>query len=97
MRLNNVVIKPLITEKSVNKASDNRYTFKVDLKASKYSVANEIKRMYNVDVIDVKTMVMPGKQRRILKTRLYSKTNNWKKAVVKVKDGQSIDVFPKEK
>jgi large subunit ribosomal protein L23 len=97
MRLNNVVIKPLITEKSVNKASDNRYTFKVDLKASKHSVANEIKRMYNVDVIDVKTMVMPGKQRRILKTRLYSKTNNWKKAVVKVKDGQSIDVFPKEK
>lgn len=97
MRLSNILIRPIITEKSVNRAADNRYTFKVDLKASKDSIASELKRMYNVDAVDVRTMVVPGKQRRVLKTRLYTKTNKWKKAVVKVKEGQSIDLFPKEK
>ena len=97
MRINNVLIKPIVTEKSMNNADSNKYTFKVALDASKNLIANELKRMYNVDVTDIKTMVMPGKQKRVLKTRLYSKSSNWKKAVVKLKDGQHIDLFPKEK
>lgn len=97
MRLSNVLVKPVVTEKSVTAAGVNKYTFKTDLKASKHAIANEVKRMYNVDVIAVKTMVMPGKKKRILKTRLNTKTNNWKKAVVELKEGQTIDLFPKEK
>ena len=97
MRINNILIKPIVTEKSMKNTSANNYTFKVALKTSKNAVANELKRMYNVDAIDVKTMIMPGKQKRILRTRLYSKTNSWKKAVVKLKDGQHLDLFPKDK
>jgi len=97
MRLSNVLVKPIITEKSVAVTGANKYTFKTDLKASKHAIANEVKRMYNVDVVEVKTMVMPGKKKRILKTRLYTRTNSWKKAVVELKEGQSIDLFPKEK
>lgn len=97
MRINNILVKPIITEKSMSKQNGNCFTFKVALDTSKNVIANELKRMYNVDVIDVKTMVMPGKKRRVLRTRLQTKTNNWKKAVVKLKDGQHIDLFPKEK
>jgi large subunit ribosomal protein L23 len=97
MRINNILIQPLVTEKSMSKTASNNYTFKVSLDTSKNALANELKRLYNVDVIDVKTMVMPGKQKRVLKTRLYTKATNWKKAIVKLKDGQTIDLFPKEK
>lgn len=96
MRINNIIIKPIITEKSMSKTSSNNYTFKVALDTPKNVVVTELKRMYNVDAIDVKTMVMPGKKKKVLKTRLYTKTNNWKKAVVKLKDGQHIDLFPKD-
>ena len=65
MRLSNVLVKPIITEKSVAVAGVNKYTFKTDLKASKHAIANEVKRMYNVDVIAVKTMVMTGKKNKL--------------------------------
>ena len=97
MRINNILIQPIITEKSMSQTGNHNYTFKVALDTPKNVVANELKRMYNVDVIDVKTMVMPGKKKRVLKTRLHTKASNWKKAVVKLKDGQHIDLFPKEK
>lgn len=97
MRINNILIKPIITEKSMSGTSAHNYTFKVALNTCKNVIANELKRMYNVDAVDVKTMVMPGKNKRILKTNLHTKTNHWKKAVVKLKDGQHIDLFPKDK
>ncbi len=97
MRISNLIIKPIITEKSYDHASNGKYVFKVSVKATKGSIKNEIKRLYGVDVIDVKTAIMPGKSSRIGKTRIFSKPAVWKKAVVKLKEGQSIDLFPKDK
>jgi len=97
MKINNILIKPIVTEKSMAGTGSNVYSFKVALASSKNAIASELKRMYNVDAVAVNTMVMPGKQKRILKTRQYTKSNNWKKAVVKLKEGQHIDLFPKEK
>lgn len=97
MRLSNVIIKPVVTEKSVSgQDSGNVYTFKVNKKASKGLISQEIERLFGVDVIEVKTTVMPGKRRRI---RNYSrptfiKTDSWKKAMVTIKSGQKIDLFP---
>ncbi|NMB91431.1 50S ribosomal protein L23 [candidate division WWE3 bacterium] len=96
MRLSNLVLKPIITEKSYTLASEGRYVFKVNMSATKRSVAKEIKRLYGVDVIEVSTAVMPGKSKRIARSRLMSKPLKWKKATVKLKEGQSIDLFPKE-
>ena len=96
MRLSNVVIRPLITEKSFDYVASNRYVFEVALSAKKETIENEIKRIYGVDVIDINTVILPGKKRRVLKTRRFSKSSNRKKAIVKLKDGQTIDVFPKE-
>jgi large subunit ribosomal protein L23 len=97
MRLNNVVTKPIITEKAVSVSGGGKYVFRVAKKASKQAIASEIGRMYGVEVIGVNTCVMPGKKRRVLKTRLFTKTPRWKKATVQLKEGQSIELFPKEK
>lgn len=96
MRINNAVIKPIVTEKSYAMASKGFYTFKVSRSASKGAIKNNIKSLYGVDVIEVNTNVLPGKPKRIMKSRKFTKTETWKKAVVRLKEGQSIDVFPKE-
>ena len=96
MRLSKIIIKPIITEKTTNMVAEDRYVFKVDLKASKKSIKSDLKRIFDIDIIDVKTMIMPGKKKRILKTKEYTKTSKWKKAIVKIKEGQSIDLFPKD-
>ena len=92
MRLSNIIDRPIVTEKSMALGAENRYVFKVNMKASKGSIANEIKRIYDVEVDEVNTMIMPGKKRRIMGTRRFTKTKKWKKAVVKLKEGSKIDL-----
>lgn len=96
MRISRNITKPIITEKTTNMVAENKYVFKVDLKASKKSIKSDLKRIFGVDITDIKTMIIPGKKKRVLKTRGHTKTSKWKKAVVKVKEGQSIDLFPKD-
>ena len=97
MKISNVLIKPIVTEKTILLTStENRYVFMVDLKASKEDVKKELKKLFNVDAIDVKTLIMPGKKKRITKTKGFTKTSKWKKAIVKLKRDQKIDLFPKE-
>lgn len=92
MRVSNVILKPIVTEKSMALQNDLKYIFQVNLKASKGAIAEEINRIYGVDAVDVKTMIMPGKKRRILGTRKFTKTKKKKKAIVKLKEGQKIDL-----
>lgn len=96
MRLTNTIYKPIITEKTYAQAALGFYSFMVSMTANKESVANEIEKMYRVKVVSVKVSVMPGKNRRVPGTRRYSGRDKWKKATVKLKDGQTIDIMPKE-
>ena len=94
MKHDNIILKPIVTEKSVGiQAENNRYTFAVVKNASKGAVAKAIEDMYGVNVLDVRTSIMPGKRRRIRGTAKFTKTTSWKKAVVTLKSGQKIDVF----
>jgi len=52
--------------------------------------------MYGVKITAVKTIVVPGKPRRVSGTRRFSGRVKWKKAIVKLKEGQTIDIMPKE-
>ncbi|HOD01186.1 MAG TPA: 50S ribosomal protein L23 [bacterium] len=97
MRLSKSIIKPIITEKSYDHAAYGKYVFEVSINATKGSIKNEIKNLYGVDVVEVKTSIMPGKSSRIGRSRMFSVPSKWKKAVVKLKEGQSIDLFPKDK
>ena len=70
---------------------DNKYTFVVDLRATKPQIREAVERAFNVEVEKVNTMRVRGKVRRM--GRYEGKRPDWKKAIVTVKDGQSIELF----
>ena len=88
-----ILKRPIISEKSLEAASRREYTFEVEKSAKKKDIAKALKRIFGVDVERIKTMIIKGKTRRSLKTRREHRLGNWKKAVVRVKEGQKIDVF----
>ncbi len=91
--MDQVIIKPIISEKSLGKASQGWYTFMVDLKANKDMIRKTVSEAFKVKVLDIKTMVVKGKETRVGKKRLVKQKPNWKKAIVKLGVGQTIDLF----
>ncbi len=91
-QLENVLKKPLITEKtSIIGEQANRYGFIVDLKANKNQIKNAIESLYDVKVLNVKTSILPGKVKRAGKT--VKKTSKTKKAYIQLAEGQKIEFF----
>lgn len=92
----NLLQKPIITEK-VTKQTDkfNRYAFRVSKDVNKIQIAKAISEMYNVAVIDVNTMIVRGKSKsRYTKTGMVKgSTGSWKKAIVTLKEGDTIDFY----
>lgn len=87
-----VVLRPLVTEKSLaNSERNNTYTFQVRESANKVQIRNAIERIFNVKVTDVRTQRYLGKTRRM--GRHVGATSSWKKAIVQVKEGQTIDFY----
>jgi len=87
-----IIKRPLISEKSTFLANaKNAYTFEVDRKADKTQIKNAIEALYNVTVVNVRTVQVAGKPRR---TRAgYTTTSAWKKAVVQLHTDHKIDLF----
>lgn len=96
MNLEKKTVRPIITEKTLSLTAANKYVFHVSMEATKGSVEKELKALFNVDAVDVQIMIVPGKKKRILKTYRFKTNPKWKKAIVKLKEGQKIDIFPKE-
>ena len=86
-------IKPLITETTLDLVQKNWYTFAVPLDLNKNAIKELVEKQFKVNVTSIKTIVIKGKTKRSLKTRETTKASNWKKAMVKVKEGQKIEVF----
>lgn len=96
MKLTDVLVKPVLTEKANSQMeSKRRYSFVVDKKANKLEVKTAVESFYNVKVIDVNTAVVPGKAKsRFTKAGLIKGIKpSYKKAVVTVAEGDSIDLF----
>ena len=91
MKITDVIKRPLITEKSSYAQAGNQYFFAVDRLASKYDVKNAISQLFNVKVESVRTMIMPGKFKRVGKTQ--GKTSDWKKAIVTLREGDRIEIL----
>ncbi|MGM9852705.1 MAG: 50S ribosomal protein L23 [Muribaculaceae bacterium] len=91
-----ITIKPVITEKATQ-LTERRgvYTFRVSPEANKYQIKKLVEELYGVKVERVNTMVVRGKNKsRWTKSGLLrGKTNEWKKAVIKVAGDQNIDFF----
>lgn len=91
-----VIIKPLITEKSTHQSEvENTFVFLVNERANKVQIKNEIESTYGVSVDKVRTMrVLPKFKTRYTKTGIVSgKTNSYKKAMIKVSEGETIDIY----
>lgn len=92
MHIEEIIKKPLITEKTDKMTSEaNRYGFYVNLKANKNQIKMAIEKFYDVKVLNVKTSILPGKLKRV--GRYVKKTNKTKKAFVQLEEGQRIEFF----
>lgn len=90
--LHNVVIKPLVTEKSSAAYQLRKeYAFQVAVTASKHEIREALQKLFGVTVTAVRTMQM--RRNEVLRGRTRGKTEAWKKAIVTLKDGDSIAVF----
>jgi large subunit ribosomal protein L23 len=92
MDTTNVIIKPLVTEKSTHlQETRNVYAFQVHQSANKVEIRRAIETIYNVKVKDVRTMNRKGKPRR---SRLkMAKTSNWKRAIVTLAPDSRIELY----
>ena len=87
-----IVKKMLMTEKGSRlKEVGNQYIFEVDRDANKLEIRRAVEQQFNVKVKDVNTMMRQGKAKR-LRTMSYGRTPAWKRAVVTLQDGQSIEM-----
>ena len=88
-----IIIAPLISEKSMNDAGLGKFTFKVSKKADKKQIKKEVENKFKVDVLFIATAMVKGKKRRFGAKRTEVAFSSWKKAIVKLKPGQKIAVF----
>ena len=87
-----IILKPLVTEKGSRlRETGNKYLFQVALDANRIEIKQAVKQIFNVKVRDVKTIVVHGKVKRM--GMFSGKRPDWKKAVVTLEKGHSIDLF----
>jgi len=91
--LEKILVAPHITEKATNLAEKNQYVFRVWQKANKNEVKKAIENLYKVKVMDVKIINVPAKRRRL--GRISGWKKGFKKAIVRIKEGQKIEIMPK--
>ena len=92
MNTHDVIRKPLVTEKSnIGREEQNLVTFAVDPRANKHEIRQAVEQLFQVKVVDVRTMRMPHKTRRV--GRFAGRKTAWKKAIVKLAEGQAIEFF----
>jgi large subunit ribosomal protein L23 len=92
VRAHDVILRPVTTEKStLARELDNVVTLAVDPRAGKHDIRNAVEQLFNVKVLDVRTIRMPRKTRRVGK--FMGARREWKKAIVRLAEGQKIEFF----
>jgi large subunit ribosomal protein L23 len=91
MDASQVIIRPVVSEKSYVLATADRYTFRVHADAHKTQIKQAVEQLFDVNVVEVRTISVKSKPKR----RGYTsgRTRAWKKAIVQVRPGQSIPIF----
>jgi large subunit ribosomal protein L23 len=92
MNLTEVIKVPIITEKLDQEREElHKYSFLVDKRANKTEIRHAVEKLFKVNVVEVRTSIQRGKKKRI--GRSFGQRPNWKRALVTLKEGQSIDLF----
>lgn len=91
MDARDILIKPIVTEKSTALMEEGKYTFQVPLTATKIEIRQAVEKVFNVKVQAVNTMRYEGKMKRLGRTQ--GRRSDWKKAIVTLKAGETIELF----
>ena len=86
-----VVIRPVVSEKSYVLATANKYVFRVHPDAHKTQIRQAVESLFDVSVISVRTLSVKSKPKR--RGAIFGRTRSWKKAIVQVAEGDSIPIF----
>ena len=86
-----VLLKPVVSEKSMALMEENKYTFYVHPRANKLEIKDAVEKIFKVHVEDVHTLKVHGKVRR--QGKFVGRTSDRKKAIVKIKPGEKIEIF----
>lgn len=86
-----IILRPVVTEKSTALAAEGKFVFEVDRRATKTKIKQAIEEIFKVDVVAVNTLNVPGKLKRL--GRYEGMTPARKKAIVTLKPGQTIPIF----
>lgn len=93
MDIHQVIIKPIITEKSMQDVEKGKFTFVVLKSANKNNIKLAIEKIFEVTVVSVATSIVKGRSHRAGSKRIEIKQSPWKKAIVGLKQGQKIALF----
>ena len=86
-----IIIRPVITERSFDMQEYNRFTFEVAKTASKIEIAKAVEEIFDVKVLKVNTVNVKSKKKRM--RNIEGKTRTWKKAIVTLAEGDTIELF----
>ena len=86
-----VLIKPVVSEKSYHQITENRYTFRVQKDAHKTQIRQAVEELFEVTVVRVNVVKMPAKPKR--RGLIKGTRPGWKKAIVELKAGDRIEIF----
>jgi len=86
-----VLIKPVVSEKSYHQITENRYTFRVHKDAHKTQVRQAVEELFEVKVVGVNIVKMPPKPKR--RGMIKGTRPGWKKAIVQIREGETIPIF----
>ena len=86
-----IIISPIITEASMQGIADKKYTFEVAKNANKIEIKKAVEEIFKVKVVDVNTVRVKGKEKRM--GRSVGRTSDYKKAIVQLAEGDSIEIF----
>ena len=82
-----IIVRPVVTEKSNDELQLGKYTFEVNKKATKVDIKRAVEKLFEVKVLSVNTMTVKGKEKRV--GRSVGKTSDWKKAIVTIETNPS--------
>ncbi len=91
MDYNDVIIRPVLSEKSTDLAEENKYVFQVAMSANKHLIKKAIKEIFNVNPLKINVMKVRGRRKRV--RHQYGYTTSWKKAIITIGEGEKIELF----
>ena len=87
----NVIIRPVVSERTFDLMGQNKYTFEVAKDAPKEEIRDAVEKIFNVHVVKVNTVNVKPKNKRV--RFVQGKTRTWKKAIVTIAEGESFEIF----